>query len=100
MLMALGFVPDMDGATAAEFDRAANENVFAFWWWAGSAGVVWLGASPWWATVPAVVAIHAAFAWFSCKRQAQRLQYETQRSPNMRHETSGDSAASHDRLAA
>ena len=93
MLTAMGFVPDIDSANAAEFDRAASENVFAFWLWAGSAGFVWLAASLWWAAVPAVVAIHAAIAWVSCTRAAQRLRHETSGLPNRNDGTLRECAA-------
>jgi hypothetical protein len=104
MLMALGFVPDIDTANVAEFDLAARENEFAFKFWAGSAGFVGLVTSLWWAAVPAAVAIHAAITWFSCKRNKQRLRRDTHRIPNksrdISNKASGEGLVSHGRLAA
>lgn len=82
--MAVGFVPARDNATAADFGRAADENVFAFWWWAGSAIFVGVGASFWWAAVLGAVAMHSAVAWFSCRRHAQRLR-QPERRPRKRN---------------
>jgi hypothetical protein len=98
MLMAVGFVPDIHEATAAEFDRAARENTFAFWFWAGSAVFVWWVTSVWWAAIPAVVAIHAAAAWVSCRRNELRLRLAEHRLREGMHVNTGKAAT--DRLAA
>ena len=76
MLMALGFVPN-SSATAAEFERAIHDNASAFWIWAISAGLVWLGAPLWWWMLPpGLVAAHSAVAWISCRRAVKRLQLD------------------------
>ena len=80
MLIAVAFVPK-EAATFAEFNRAARSNASAFWMWAVSAGIVWWGASLWWATVPAALVAHSAMAWVRCKRLAKRLEQPERRLP-------------------
>jgi hypothetical protein len=97
MLMAVGFAPDKDNATVAEFNRAARDCVLAFWWWAGAAALVGFGMSPWWggpdglaglgtslwwAAIPATIAIHAAICWIACKWHVRRLSAEISRLPS------------------
>jgi hypothetical protein len=71
MLIAVAFVPPRD-ATVAEFETAARSSAGAFWMWSASTGLVWWGSSLWWAIVPAVLVMHSATAWVTCKRLAQQ----------------------------
>ena len=99
MLMAVGFVPGIENATVATFDRATSDNAFACWWWAGSTLFVALAGFSWWALVPAAVAIHAAICWRSSKRHAQTLRQASQLHTTIR-ETSSDCGLIQDQLAA
>lgn len=47
MLIAVAFVPD-GNATVAEFESASRNNAGAFWMWAVSTAIVWVGASLLW----------------------------------------------------
>lgn len=100
MLMAVGYVPDIDNPTVAELDRAAHDNAFAFSFWTGSAVFVSLVTSLWWAAAPAFVAIHAATAWHSCRHRARRLRDGTRTLPKGIHASTRKTAANDDRLAA
>lgn len=92
MLIAVGFVPD-ETATAAELARAGRENASTLWMWAISAGFVYWGASLWWAAVPGLVALHAAIAWVSCKREALLLRDETAQIRKRKHGIRAERAA-------
>lgn len=100
MLIAVGFVPGAIGTSAAGFERAAYRNMQAFWMWAAQVGLVCWGGSLWWAAVPGSLAIHSAFAWRTCKRQATRIGSAKGGSPHSEPEASDSRIASVDRLAA
>lgn len=106
MLIAAGFVPEMDNATAADFNRAAAHNVNAFRWWAGStifvgtASALFSVVSLWWTAIPAVLAIHSAISLRSCRRQEVRRKQQRELLLNTDRGQPGEAAVGCDRLAA
>lgn len=86
MLIAVAFVPERNTASAGEFENAARNNASAFWMWAISAGLVWWGASLWWAIILVALVVHSAIAWVRCQRLAQRLERQPERKLSLREE--------------
>lgn len=70
-------------ATAADFDKASENNARAFWLTVVIAGMVWWFAGGWWAVLPAVISLYCAAQAVGANRAAAKMRAGTYRIPNV-----------------
>lgn len=68
---------DARNATAGDFDRAAQRNANAFWFWLVLAIALWWFTAWWWAIAAGVVALVCGGISISCTRTAGKLRSGT-----------------------